>query len=79
MSGPLLIGDHPDGALRFAYVAETRFTVPAVAASRMGAVLRPYPDEAAARAALTDVGASNVRRADGGNNGGSVAAGSRHG
>lgn len=66
MSGPtLFLADRADGTL-FAYVTPARFTEPAVAMSRLGAVLHPYPDEAAARAALVEAGGANVRRADGG-------------
>lgn len=62
MSGPLLIADHPDGSLRFAYVAaDVRFTQAAIACSRMGAVLNPFPNEAAARTALEAAGGANVR------------------
>ena len=64
MSGPLLIADHPDGSLRYAYVvADARFTEAAVAGSRMGAILNPFRSEDDARAALIEAGGADVRPA----------------
>lgn len=61
-AGSFLIADHLEGRL-FACIAESRFTEPAVAATRMGASLHPFPDQDAARAALEAAGGTAVRRA----------------
>lgn len=61
MSGRFLVGELPDKRRMFACVAVSRFTEPKVDDSRLGACLRPYPDETAARAALEAAGAGNIK------------------
>lgn len=56
----MLVADRID-AMLFAYIAETRFTEPAVGCSTFAAILHPFPDEAAARSALIAAGGENVR------------------
>jgi hypothetical protein len=51
--GPVLTKCHPSGDMLFAAVdPSARFIDPAVAATRFGARLKPFPDEATARDAL---------------------------
>lgn len=56
-----LVGDLPGGQRAFACIALSRFTEPRLDDSRLGAALRPYPDEIAAGAALEAAGAVDVR------------------
>ena len=60
MAADILTADTERGPI-FACIAASRFTEPGVADTRLGAVLRPYPDADAATAALVAAGGANVR------------------
>lgn len=63
MTGCLvLVADHPErGQLFAACDPSVRFTGARVGGSRLSAVLAPYNNESAARAALVAAGAANIR------------------
>lgn len=61
MADRFLAGSHPDGQPRFACIGQAQFTEPQVGTGRLSAALRPFPDEAAARAALDAAGAVDVK------------------
>ncbi len=62
MGSSILKGERPDGGVLFAGVsAEARFVAPEVSTLRFAAILNPFHDEAAARAALEAAGATNIK------------------
>lgn len=57
-SATFIEAHHPtDGKLIACVDASARFTKPRLASGRLAALLAPFPDEAAARAALREAGA----------------------
>jgi hypothetical protein len=57
----LLAADCRDGKLFAAVDASARYVTPKVQEMRFAASLSPFPDRAAAEAALTTAGASNIK------------------
>lgn len=55
-----IVGERIDGQF-YACVAASKYTQSAISASRLGAALAPFPDDAAARAALESASCFNIR------------------
>jgi hypothetical protein len=61
MADRVVTADGPAGRLFACVSPGARFTEAKVADSRLSAFLRPFPDEAAAKAALTSAGGENLK------------------